>query len=66
MAESDAELLELARTALANRLRGDGMEEYSTATNRFRGSSLKDLRDLIRDLERSIRPAARFVKPVCD
>lgn len=64
--ESDAQLLALARTALANRLAGDAVEEYGTATNRFRGCTIRDLRELIRDLERSTATPATFIKPICD
>lgn len=63
--ESDAELLELARTAMANRLRSDGVEFYSTGEDRFSGMKLIDLRKLIVDLERSTGTPARLIKQVC-
>lgn len=62
--ETDAELLELARTALANRLRGDAYTEYGVADRRFRGASISELRQLIKDLQRAVAGGARLIKPI--
>ncbi|NDF12861.1 MAG: hypothetical protein EB060_08650 [Proteobacteria bacterium] len=56
--ESDAELLALARTALARRLSGDAYEEYSEADRRFKGASIRDLNEVIRALENRIATAS--------
>lgn len=68
--ETDAELLELARTALARRLRGDAYEEYTEGERRFAGAPIRDLNEIIRALESRIATTSsgnryQLVRP-CD
>lgn len=58
MSLTDQQLLDLARSALEKRLRGGAVEEYGTGEMRFRGTPLKELRALIKDLELSIHNAS--------
>lgn len=67
--ETDAELLALARTALARRFNADAYEEYSEADRRFRGASIRDLYQIISALESRIATTSgnryQLVRP-CD
>lgn len=63
---TDAELLTLVNTEIANRLNGGGFHKYSTGVRSFEGATLIELMQLKRNLERStaLTNPAVLIQPV--